>query len=107
MRNVRPHLHVPLCRHKNKSEVTKRIVTSFGINVNSDVISPPRPHPPEFRQRAVEIARLSQKPIARLAAGVGDELDGHDPCDGGQFVIVRGVAGNANGTDDPSRGIAH
>ncbi len=26
-----------------------------------------RPHPPEFRQRAVELARLGQKPVAGIA----------------------------------------
>ncbi len=28
----------------------------------------PRPHPPEFRQRAVELARLKAKPIAQIAS---------------------------------------
>jgi transposase len=31
----------------------------------------PRPHPPEFRQRAVELARMREKSIAALAADVG------------------------------------
>ena len=31
----------------------------------------PRPHPPEFRQRAVELARLREKPIARIASDLG------------------------------------
>jgi transposase len=31
----------------------------------------PRPHPPEFRQRAVELARLHEKPIARIAEDLG------------------------------------
>ena len=31
----------------------------------------PRPHPPEFRQRAVELARLREQPVARLAQDVG------------------------------------
>jgi transposase len=31
----------------------------------------PRPHPPEFRQRAVELARLREKPVARIAADLG------------------------------------
>ena len=31
----------------------------------------PRPHPPEFRQRAVEIARLGDKPVAEIAADLG------------------------------------
>ena len=31
----------------------------------------PRPHPPEFRQRAVELARLREKPIAQIAADLG------------------------------------
>ena len=31
----------------------------------------PRPHPPEFRQRAVELARLREKPIAQIAEDLG------------------------------------
>lgn len=31
----------------------------------------PRPHPPEFRQRAVELARERAKPIARIAKDLG------------------------------------
>ena len=31
----------------------------------------PRPHPPEFRQRAVELARLRDKPIAEIAEDLG------------------------------------
>jgi len=31
----------------------------------------PRPHPPEFRQRAVELARLREKPIAKVAEDLG------------------------------------
>ena len=31
----------------------------------------PRPHPPEFRQRAIELARLKEKPIAKIAADLG------------------------------------
>ncbi len=31
----------------------------------------PRPHPPEFRQRAVELARLREKPVAEIAADLG------------------------------------
>jgi transposase len=31
----------------------------------------PRPHPAEFRQRAVELARLRDKPIARVAEDLG------------------------------------
>jgi len=31
----------------------------------------PRPHPPEFRQRAVELARMREKPIAQLAGDLG------------------------------------
>jgi transposase-like protein len=31
----------------------------------------PRPHPPEFRQRAIELARLKEKPIAQIAADLG------------------------------------
>jgi len=31
----------------------------------------PRPHPLEFRQRAVEVARLGDKPVAEIAADLG------------------------------------
>ena len=31
----------------------------------------PRAHPPEFRQRAVELARLREKPTAQIAADLG------------------------------------
>ena len=31
----------------------------------------PRPHPPEFRQRAVELARMREKPVAEIAADLG------------------------------------
>lgn len=31
----------------------------------------PAPHPPEFRQRAVELARRGDKPVARLARDLG------------------------------------
>ena len=31
----------------------------------------PRPHPPEFRQRAVELARLREQPMAKTAADLG------------------------------------
>ena len=31
----------------------------------------PRPHPPEFRQRAVELARLHEKPTAKIAKDLG------------------------------------
>jgi transposase-like protein len=31
----------------------------------------PRPHPPEFRQRAVELARLGDKPVAQIAIDLG------------------------------------
>ena len=30
-----------------------------------------RPHPPEFRQRAVELARLREKPVAQIATDLG------------------------------------
>ena len=30
-----------------------------------------KPHPPEFRQRAVELAQARQKPLARLALELG------------------------------------
>ncbi|MEJ7689793.1 MAG: transposase [Nocardioidaceae bacterium] len=31
----------------------------------------PRAHPPEFRRRAVELARLKEKPIAQIASDLG------------------------------------
>ena len=31
----------------------------------------PRPHPPEFRQRAVELARLREQPVAQIANDLG------------------------------------
>ena len=31
----------------------------------------PRPHPPEFRERAVELARLHEKPVAKIAKDLG------------------------------------
>ena len=31
----------------------------------------PRPHPPEFRRRAVELARLHEKPTAQIAEDLG------------------------------------
>jgi len=31
----------------------------------------PRPHPPEFRQRAVELARLREKSVAQIATDLG------------------------------------
>jgi len=31
----------------------------------------PRPHPPEFRRRAVELARLREKPVAQIALDLG------------------------------------
>jgi transposase len=31
----------------------------------------PRPHPLEFRQRAIELARLREKPVARIAEDLG------------------------------------
>jgi transposase len=31
----------------------------------------PRAHPPEFRQRAVELARLREKPVVQIARDLG------------------------------------
>ena len=31
----------------------------------------PAPHPPEFRQRAIELARLKDRPIAEVAKSLG------------------------------------
>ena len=31
----------------------------------------PAPHPPEFRQRAVELARLREKPVREIAVDLG------------------------------------
>jgi transposase len=36
----------------------------------------PAPHPPEFRQRAVELARQGIKPVAQIAKDLGIS----DPC---------------------------
>ena len=36
----------------------------------------PRAHPPEFRQRAVELARLREKPVGQIA----DDLGISDSC---------------------------
>lgn len=31
----------------------------------------PAPHPPEFRQRAVELARMREKPVSEIAQDLG------------------------------------
>ena len=31
----------------------------------------PRQHPPEFRRRAIELARLNEKPVAQIAVDLG------------------------------------
>ncbi len=31
----------------------------------------PRPHPPEFRRRAIELARLGDQPLSKIAADLG------------------------------------
>jgi transposase-like protein len=31
----------------------------------------PRPHPPEFRRRAAELARLREKPVSKIAEDLG------------------------------------
>ncbi len=31
----------------------------------------PRPHPPEFRRRAIDLARLGEKPVSQLAVDLG------------------------------------
>jgi transposase-like protein len=31
----------------------------------------PRPYPPEFRQRAIELARLGDKPVSKIAQELG------------------------------------
>ena len=31
----------------------------------------PRPHPPEFRQRAVELVQLREQPLGKIAADLG------------------------------------
>jgi len=41
----------------------------------------PAPHPPEFRQRAIELARQGSKPVGQIARDLGisespAELDG-------------------------------
>jgi transposase-like protein len=39
--------------------------------VTREDVPMPAPHPPEFRQRAVELARLGDKPVAALAKDLG------------------------------------
>jgi transposase len=39
--------------------------------VTREDVPVPAPHPPEFRQRAVELARLGEKSVAVLAKGLG------------------------------------
>jgi transposase-like protein len=31
----------------------------------------PRPHPPEFRRRAIDLARLGEKPVSQIAVDLG------------------------------------
>ena len=31
----------------------------------------PRPHPPEFRRRAIELARIGDQPLSKIAADLG------------------------------------
>jgi transposase-like protein len=49
--------------------VRRRVVASEGVLL-------PRPPPPEFRRRAVELARLRERPVAAIARGlaVSDSL---------------------------------
>jgi len=37
-------------------------------SVTSEDVSVPAPHPPEFRRRAVELARAGHTPVAKLAS---------------------------------------
>lgn len=39
--------------------------------VTREDVPVPAPHPPEFRRRAVELAREGTKPVAELAIGLG------------------------------------
>jgi transposase len=38
--------------------------------IRKDVLMP-APHPPEFRQRAIELARLGTKPVGQIAKDLG------------------------------------
>ena len=54
----------------------------------------PRAHPPEFRQRAVELARLREKPLARIADDLG--ISGRVACAvGSRKPTSRTAAGRA------------
>ena len=50
----------------------------------------PAPHPPEFRRRAVELARQREQPVAEIAKDLGISesvpaaLDGRDDIDAGR-----------------------
>jgi len=52
----------------------------------------PRPHPPEFRQRAVELARMGEKPVARIAEdlGISDSCLNRTGFDGDSVVWFSG-----------------
>ena len=52
----------------------------------------PRPHPPEFRRRAIELVRLHEKPVSQIA----EELGISDSC-------LRGWVKQAD-IDDGKRG---
>ena len=41
------------------------------VVVSGKEVQMPRPHPPEFRRRAVELARLREKPVAQIAQDLG------------------------------------
>jgi transposase len=53
----------------------------------------PRPHPPEFRRRAVELVRLREKPVAKIAEDLGIS----DSCLRG-WVHQAGEKGGRGGT---------
>jgi transposase len=55
----------------------------------------PRPHPPEFRRRAVELARLGDQPVSKIA----EELGISDSC-------LRGWMKQADVDDGRSPGLS-
>lgn len=76
----------------------------------------PRPHSPEFRKRAVELARLREKPIAQIAVDrhvrvLPPQLAAPGRCRRRRQGTVRagppspGAPGNGHGDQDPGAGL--
>ena len=60
----------------------------------------PRPHPPEFRRRAVELARQDAKPVAELARDLGIS----ESCLRNWMAKADIVEGRGEGTTSEERG---